>query len=291
LQLLFKLLFLKFKLLQLLIKIKLSDSGDYGGAFKDLLGKTNLFCNLKRIIDGSNKLIENTIREIRETQAEKERTKKLRENIKNEGKKLNEKKAGGSRQKAEESTKDKVQSTGNKKPISNSQKPKATISNDKNQRSGKELKLGDFVKMSGQNVPGEITEIKGNTATVVFNHITVKVSTKKLFSVESDLKEITSPGNQRSQNQIINEINARMANFKLSIDIRGKRADEAVSEVKRYIDEAILLSIPEITILHGKGDGVLRNVIRELVRSIPEVKHYEDEHIERGGHGITIIKL
>ena len=245
----------------------------------------------RRIIDGSNRLIENTIREIREIQAEKEKTKKLRESLKKEAKNLMSQNSVGKIRQTEKRTK--IQDPRTK--IQEGRRQKAEGIRQKVEvmegKTGKELKVGDFVKMKGQDIPGEITEIKGNAATVVFNHITIKVSTNKLFSIESDLKEITTPGSHRSQNQIINEINARMANFKLSIDIRGKRAEEAETEVKKYIDDAILLSIPEITILHGKGDGILRNIIRELLRSIPEVIHYEDEHIERGGHGITIIKL
>jgi len=243
----------------------------------------------KLILSNSNKLIENTIREIREHQAEKEKTKQLRDNLRNEGLKLKEQKPATDRQPTiPKESKKEEQGKGNKEKGLE----KTEITGDvKVKRAGKKLATGDYVRMKGQETPGEIVEIKGKTATVVFNNLTIKVAADKLYNIESDLKEITSPGNRRSQSHIVNEINARMANFKLSIDIRGKRADEALAEVRKYIDEAILLNIPEITILHGKGDGVLRSVVRDLLKSIPEIKRYEDEHIERGGHGITIVSL
>ena len=87
------------------------------------------------------------------------------------------------------------------------------------------------------------------------------------------------------------EINEKAANFNPSIDVRGKRAEEAIILVKNLVDEAILLSVYELTILHGKGNGILRHVIREYLRSVSEVKEIKDQHVERGGDGITLISL
>ncbi|MCK4639293.1 MAG: Smr/MutS family protein, partial [Bacteroidales bacterium] len=86
-----------------------------------------------------------------------------------------------------------------------------------------------------------------------------------------------------------NIISDKIANFKFSIDVRGKRAEEAISIVRQYIDEAILLNIKEVNILHGKGDGILRDVIRKYLSTVQEIKQYKDQHIERGGHGITVV--
>jgi DNA mismatch repair protein MutS2 len=82
-----------------------------------------------------------------------------------------------------------------------------------------------------------------------------------------------------------------MQNFKLTLDLRGQRAEEAIPNLQKYIDEAILLSIKEVRILHGKGNGILRDIIRSQLRAIPEVKKFNDEHIEQGGHGITVVSL
>jgi len=85
----------------------------------------------------------------------------------------------------------------------------------------------------------------------------------------------------------VSEINEKTANFKLTIDLRGKRADEAMSMLQKYIDEAILLNMNEVSILHGKGYGILRDIIREYLQSIDEIQKFTDAPIEHGGSGIT----
>ncbi len=77
--------------------------------------------------------------------------------------------------------------------------------------------------------------------------------------------------------------------FQLTLDLRGKRADEALSMIQRYVDDAIILSIPEVRILHGKGNGILRQITREYLGSIKEVKKFQDAPLEQGGTGITIV--
>lgn len=85
----------------------------------------------------------------------------------------------------------------------------------------------------------------------------------------------------------MNEINEKAANFSLSVDLRGKRVDEAMPILQKYVDEAILLSMSEISILHGKGDGILRPIIREYLQTIEEIKHFGDASLDMGGAGIT----
>jgi DNA mismatch repair protein MutS2 len=86
-------------------------------------------------------------------------------------------------------------------------------------------------------------------------------------------------------------MNAKMATFKRQLDVRGKRGDEAVALVRQFVDDAILLNINEVSILHGKGYGILRTMIHDYLRTVPDVKQFKDEHIEKGGHGITIVIL
>jgi DNA mismatch repair protein MutS2 len=83
----------------------------------------------------------------------------------------------------------------------------------------------------------------------------------------------------------------KLANFNHQLDVRGKRGEEAVDMVGHYIDDAILLNIREVRILHGKGFGILRTLIHEYLRTVSEVRQFNDEHIERGGHGITVVIL
>jgi DNA mismatch repair protein MutS2 len=86
-------------------------------------------------------------------------------------------------------------------------------------------------------------------------------------------------------------VSKRRVNFKSEIDLRGKRADEALHKVTELIDEAVMVGAPEVRILHGKGDGILRQLIRDLLQTSDVVEWYGDEHIERGGAGITIVRL
>jgi DNA mismatch repair protein MutS2 len=90
---------------------------------------------------------------------------------------------------------------------------------------------------------------------------------------------------------MVNDMNARTANFRITIDVRGKRADETETLIQRYIDEAIMLHVSEVSILHGKGNGVLRSIIRNYLGSIPEVKQFSDASLETGGSGITLVTL
>jgi DNA mismatch repair protein MutS2 len=99
----------------------------------------------------------------------------------------------------------------------------------------------------------------------------------------------------KSQNQyhnsILREIHYRSMNFKQNIDLRGQRAEEAVSFVKQWVDEAILVNSKDLEILHGTGNGILRSIIRDYLSSVHEVKSFADAHIDFGGAGKTIIKL
>jgi DNA mismatch repair protein MutS2 len=88
---------------------------------------------------------------------------------------------------------------------------------------------------------------------------------------------------------VFHQLNDKMADFKMSIDIRGKKAEEAHEIIARYIDQAILLRVHEVRILHGKGDGILRSILHSILRDVQEVARYEDESIERGGHGVTLV--
>lgn len=83
----------------------------------------------------------------------------------------------------------------------------------------------------------------------------------------------------------------KLQQFELTLDLRGKRAEESHSLLQRYIDDAILLSIPEVRILHGKGNGILRQVTRDYLAGIKEVKKYADEALERGGAGVTVVNF
>jgi DNA mismatch repair protein MutS2 len=127
---------------------------------------------------------------------------------------------------------------------------------------------------------------------VQFDSANVRVSIDKLKKAsKSAIKSDKESIRQYAYNNIINDMNAKMENFRLTIDVRGKRAEEALTLVQRYIDEAILLNMSEVNILHGKGNGVLRDLIRQYLRGINEVHSIADEELERGGNGITVVSF
>ncbi|RZK33887.1 MAG: endonuclease MutS2, partial [Hymenobacter sp.] len=87
------------------------------------------------------------------------------------------------------------------------------------------------------------------------------------------------------------DINEKMQNFSFNLDIRGKRGEEAIGEVDRFFDDALMLGYPELRIVHGKGDGILRTLVRNHLRGYKQVGKMEDEHADRGGAGVTIVKM
>jgi len=225
----------------------------------------------QQIIDDSNKLIENTIREIKEVQADKEKTKVLRE-------KLKEKKS------------DQLKEVQAKKDSLSQQKPPKP-KKEKPKHDSKTILIGNRVRIPPQVTVGEVVELSGKEALVSFGSVIMKIPVIKLVNVGEEEYHEKVLFRKRSYNHIVNDLNDKMTNFKLSLDLRGQRAEEASSEMQRYIDEAILLSIKEVKILHGKGNGILREVIRDQLRLNPEVKRFGDEKVEMGGTGITVVLL
>jgi len=233
----------------------------------------------KEIVLNANKLIENTIREIKETQANQAKTKIVREQIETFKAELEEKKTDALVQTVKQLDKEIRRET------KKEEKPYPLIT-------GKQLKVGDNVKVTGQLSIGQITNISGNKAEVTFGQMKMHIDLLRLEKSRSaEVKADKDFSQSRRFKGIMSEINDKMANFKHQLDIRGKRADEALEEVSHYIDDAILLSVSEVSILHGKGNGVLRDVIRTYLSSVPEVKRYKDAPTDMGGSGITIASL
>jgi DNA mismatch repair protein MutS2 len=218
------------------------------------------------ILNKSNQIIEKTIRDIKQSQADAAMTKKLRADIKEFTEQIAE-------------------------------IPDLEIEVEKKEilpvevATGNPVQKGCRVRMKGQHESGEVTEINGKEATVAFNTIILKVKTENLEVVGGNIpvKKIVNRG--IAYQNMVNDTNARMANFRITIDVRGKRADETESLIQRYIDEAIMLHVSEVSILHGKGNGVLRSIIRNYLSGLPEVKHFSDASPETGGSGITRVTL
>jgi DNA mismatch repair protein MutS2 len=230
----------------------------------------------KDLLDKTNRAIENTIRSIKESQADKEITKLARIEI-----------AAFSKSVADLPTDEpmeEIKPTANKKntikkPILKKEKPKNALP----------LIAGGFAIIKGQNTPVEILDIKGTYAMIINNNIHLKISLDQLEATDRKPADKSTRKSTGSYNSITNQINDKLAQFKTVIDFRGARADEIIPLIQKYIDEAILLNVSEVRILHGKGNGVLRGIIREYLRTIDEVKSFNDERLENGGDGNTIV--
>jgi DNA mismatch repair protein MutS2 len=149
------------------------------------------------------------------------------------------------------------------------------------------LKEGDRVRIVGQDVSGVILSIQGKNATVQFGLLKSVTNVNKLEKITASVeKEISA----KLRSAGINVLEKR-ANFNPTLDIRGKRVDEVIGILEQYLDTAILLGQGELRILHGKGEGVLRKIVRDHLKRYKEVASFKDEHVERGGDGITVVML
>ena len=212
----------------------------------------------QELIDRANSSIERTIREIKEAQAEKERTKEIRQELKK--------------------TKEEIAETAKK--VAEPKKPKP--------ETDATLKVGDTVCIDEMEIVGEIVSISDTDATILFDTVKLRTSPDKLRKVSraEGRKAI-----RKWQSGLADDFSEKAEHFDLTLDVRGKRAEEALDQVAKYLDEAKLLSIKEVSILHGKGNGILRRLIREYLSRDHDVAHYADASLETGGAGITRVTL
>ena len=150
---------------------------------------------------------------------------------------------------------------------------------------------GDAVRLKGQTSVGEVLDVDGNNVTVAFGMLksTVKIDRLEKVSKNQIKKEnakATFLGVKTSD-----DMREKQLHFKQEIDVRGMRADEALQAVTYFIDDAIQVGCARVRILHGTGTGVLRQVIRQYLKTVPGVAHFQDEHVQFGGAGITVVEL
>lgn len=243
------------------------------------------------MLSAANKEIENTIRTIRESQAEKEKTKIARKQL-DQFKELSIDQSTGSDDAIErkirqikERERRKEENRARHKENVQSEKPVKAIADDK------PIEKGDFVRLQGQSVPGQVIEISGKDAVVAFGSLysTVKLARLEKVSSNSTKREIrNSPASASNVGDAVRE---RKLNFKPEIDVRGKRTDEAIEMVSALLDEAVMCEAPTVRILHGKGNGILRQMLRQYINTLPFVASMRDEHVQFGGAGITIVEL
>ena len=278
-----------------------SDIEEIEKSRKQILAKAKQ--QAEELLKESNKKIENAIREIRESQAEKEETKRIRQELdafKQEMQEIDTKenddkiarKIAQIQQRKERHAKRKAEKA------QNQEKAAAALRNAQNKSqtdNNRELKAGDTVRIKGLTTVGKIESITGDMATAVFGGMRTKMRLNRLeHATESTEKDKTEERKESLASYGISKetrktIDAHKSNFHQDLDIRGMRGDEALNAVQHFIDDAILVGMPRVRILHGKGNGILRQLIRQYVSSIPNVTHYADEHVQFGGAGITVV--
>ncbi len=240
------------------------------------------------LIAEANRTIENTIRTIRESQADKELTRLARkefegfadavvddaaekhdDHIKREMERLARR-----RERREERRMERERGV---EPAPKAEEVKPA-----------KIEVGSKVKIEGQDVPGVVQMIKGKKAQVAFGQMMIMVEMERLKAVSSaEYREATRPTTARTVVSV--DINQRKLNFRDHIDVRGMRASEALAAVEDLVDDALMVGVSGVTILHGKGTGALKEEIRRYLRTVRDVATVVDDHADRGGAGITVV--
>lgn len=239
----------------------------------------------QELLANVNKQIENTIRTIRETNAEKEQTRKARKKLEELKEQVEETESTDA---LIERKMELIKQRQERKAQKNQQKNITHINPDKTEEE-KAIEPGDKVKVEGSDMVGEVISINEKSASIAIGGMITVVRTNKLKRISSnEFREVSKHKTPAGQGF---DVYKRRLNFRSDIDIRGYRADEAIEAVQELIDDALMLGFNRVRILHGKGNGVLKQVIRDFLKSTPGVKNFADEHVEFGGAGITVVDL
>jgi len=270
---------------------------------KDILDQARK--EAEEIIKGANRQVENTIKTIKEAQAEKETTQEARKELQGFMSIL------AARKEKEQKDKDdyierKIQQIDARRE--RQKQRKAQRADDKAQQEMREqqaeqerleafrsapLKVGEKVRIKDNGMVGEVTKVSAKAVVVIIGNISSKMPHDKVERITSNefksaVKEVARPV---SAIKVDSSINERKLNFSTEIDVRGERLNDAVEKVTRYVDDAIMLGVSNVRIIHGKGTGVLRDELQKLLRTMPGVASVRDEHIQFGGTGVTIVNF
>ena len=146
--------------------------------------------------------------------------------------------------------------------------------------------------MMETQVVGEITQLNGDDITISFNSVSLRTTKDKVTKISKrEARTVKRTGVRLDGGSLADAMNQKISHFNTTLDLRGMRADEALQMLESYIDEAVLLSIHQVKLLHGKGNGILRHVIRQYLAKRKEVNSFCDEALELGGTGITVVTM
>jgi len=280
------------KLAQLVERYE-GDLKETSGLRKEIISKAQE--EAKQLLNQANKSIEKTIREIKESKAEKERTKKVRKVFEDQKLELTqgdlkeEERIQRKIQKLKDRSKKTKKHTGEKSPQSVSSEK--AVPEKKKQFDPSVIEKGDSVRLDSQKAVGEVIEVNPKTAVVAFGSLMTSVKLNRLTKVsKAQVKKENKTYNQTSA-LVQERISKRKLSFRRDIDVRGMRAEEALQVVMDHVDEAIMLDVSEFRILHGTGHGILRQLIRDYLKTVELVRSCTDERLQMGGSGITVVRM
>ena len=232
------------------------------------------------IVKGAGKQVERTIREIKESQADKERTKAARANLQGFLGALEQKKT------KDEYIDRKLEKLQKKQGGKDSPASASPV-----QKEGP-LKVGEKVKVKASGLVGEVSRVSSKAVTVIIGSISSTMAPDTLERISSnEFREISRKVFSKPMQKVDANITSRKLSFKPEIDLRGERLQEALEAVMHYCDDAQMLGVRSVRIIHGKGTGVLREEIQKYLRTVPGVASVADEDIRHGGTGVTIVEF
>ncbi len=241
----------------------------------------------EQLLRESNARIENTIRTIKEAQAEKEKTRTARQELERFKATVDE----ADQKEMEAKIARKMEQLREKQNRKKEKKDKSAEAKQPTTPKVRPIETGDTVRIKGQTTVGVVTDIHGKSATVTFGMMKTNTQIDRLEHAQpvapAKAQQATSFVSKQTQDNVYE----KKLNFKQDIDVRGMRGDEAIQAVTYFIDDAILLGVSRVRILHGTGTGILRTLIRDYLSTVPGVAHYQDEHVQFGGAGITVVDL
>lgn len=255
------------------------------------------------IVKGANRQVEQTIRKIKESQAAKAETKAARGDLQDFVNALARKKEQDS-QNREDYIAEKLRQVSERQQRQQMRKSRRATDEEKQLMAAEEekkrkieafrsgpLKVGEKVKIKSNGMVGEVAMVSDKAVTVIVGNIKSKMPLDKVERISSNeyksaIKAEPRPVSQTVQDSSLSE---RKLNFKMELDVRGQRVNEALENVMHYIDDAIMLNVSSVRIIHGKGTGALRDEIQRFLKSTPGVESVKDESIQLGGSGVTVV--
>ena len=254
----------------------------------------------ERIIKGANRKVESTIRTIKESQAEKEQTQQARSELQGflgalaEGRRnrdayIDQKLQTVKQRKEREQQRKRKRSDG--QTLQQLEEAEARERQQQAFRSAP-LKVGEKVRIKEGGMVGEVAKVSTKAVSVIVGNITTKLPLDRVERITANEYKAAAKRPEDRPRQVYDAALAeRKARFKPELDVRGERVTDAIEQVMRYLDDAIMLGVPSVRILHGKGTGALREEIQKYVRTVPGVTSAADEHVQFGGSGVTVVKF